>query len=271
MALKILALIATVVTLALIGGMMIFILIKGVPFINQSLFEVQYNSENQSLFSSVVDTVLMTVIALSIAGILGIGAAIYLAEYTHSQSKLVVSIRYAFETLAGIPSIIYGLFGMLLFVVYFKMGYSLLAGSLTLAIMCLPLVMRTTEEALLAVPTSYREGSLALGAGRLRTIFQIVLPAANPGIVSGLLLGVGRIMGETAALIFTAGTVAALPASLFSSVRTLSVHMYVLASEGLYIDKAYATAVVLLALVAVINVASWLMSARLERKNYGSA
>lgn len=261
---------ATVITVVLIFGMITFVLVKGIPNLDASLFEVKFTTLNQSVFSSIIDTLLMTVLALGIAGILGVAAAIYMAEYTQSRSKVVVIIRYAFETLAGIPSIVYGLFGMLMFVVYFHMGYSLLAGGLTLAIMVLPLVMRTSEEALLAVPTSYREGAYALGAGKVRTVFRIVLPAANPGIFAGLLLGVGRIMGETAALIFTAGTVAALPESMFSSARTLSVHMYILANEGLFINKAYATAVVLLVLVALINIVAWVFSNRLNRRINGN-
>jgi phosphate transport system permease protein len=166
---------------------------------------------------------------------------------------LIVLVRLAAETLAGIPSIIYGLFGMLLFVIFLGWGYSLLAGALTLAIMVLPVVMRTTENALLSVPDSLREGSFALGAGKLRTIFSIVLPAAMPGILSGIILSIGRIVGETAALIFTAGTVADIPDSPFASARTLAVHMYSLSSEGLYIKQSYATAVVLLVVVAAIN------------------
>ena len=161
-------------------------------------------------------------------------------------------IRMTTETLSGIPSIVYGLFGYMAFVRWLG-GYSLMAGIITLAIMILPLIMRTTEEALLAVPDSYREGSYGLGAGRLRTIFRVVLPSAMPGILSGVILGVGRIVGETAALIYTAGSVTGVPDSLMSSGRTLAVHMYALLSEGLYTDEAYATAVVLLVLVFIIN------------------
>ena len=206
---------------------------------------LQYNSENVSLFPALVDTVLMVVMALAIATPLGIFAAVYLVEYASRGNRLVSLVRVTADTLAGIPSIVYGLFGMLFFVTYLKWGYSLLAGACTVAIMILPLIMRTTEEALKAIPDSYREGSYGLGAGKLRTVFAVVLPSAVPGILAGVILSIGRIVGETAALIYTAGTVAALPDGVLSSGRTLAVHMYVLASEGLYMKQAYATAVIL--------------------------
>jgi len=174
-------------------------------------------------------------------------------------------VRQAAETLSGIPSIIYGLFGMLLFVTAFGWGFSLLAGAATLSIMILPLVMRTTEEALKSVPDNYREGSFGLGAGKLRTIFRIVLPAAVPGILSGVILAIGRIVGETAALIYTSGAVAGIPSSPMGSGRTLSVHMYALSSEGLHTDKAYATAVVLLVLVFVINTFSGFIAKKISK------
>ena len=188
-----------------------------------------------------------------IATPLGIFSAIYLVEYAKRGSKVVKIVRITAETLSGIPSIVYGLFGMLFFVVTLHWGYSILSGAFTLAIMILPLIMRTTEEALKSVPDTYREGSFGLGAGRLRTVFRIVLPSAVPGILAGVILAIGRIVGETAALIFTAGTVPAIPESLLDSARTLSVHMYNLSREGLYVDQAYATAVVLLVVVIVIN------------------
>jgi phosphate transport system permease protein len=252
----------TGIIIAIIVG---YILIKGIPSIDASLFALNYTSDNQSLTTSFINTVLMTALSLIIAVPLGVGAAIYLTEYTRNSGKLVTLIRYAAETLAGIPSIVYGLFGMLFFVVSLSMGFSLLAGSLTIAIMVLPTIMRTSEEAFLSVPMQYREGSFALGAGKLRTVFRVILPAASSGILSGMILAIGRIVGESAALIFTAGTVAAFPTSVFSSTRTLSVHMYSLASEGLHIDKAYATAVVLLALVALINAAALLVMKRITK------
>lgn len=249
----------TVVTLIFIVG---YILIKGIPHLTPQLFELEYNSENVSMFPAIINTILMIVLSLLIAGPLGIFAAVYLVEYAKKGNKLVSVVRITAETLTGIPSIVYGLFGMLFFVTTLRWGYSLLAGAFTLAIMVLPVIMRTTEEALLAVPDTYREASFGLGAGKLRTIFVVILPSAVPGIFSGVILSIGRIVGETAALMYTAGTVAELPDSVMSSTRTLSVHMYSLASEGLYVNQAYATAVVLLVIVLAIN---WL-SGRIARK-----
>jgi len=243
------ALLTFAVLLFLIG----YILAKGVPHINIGLFAWQYNTENVSLMPAMINTVVMTFLSLLIAGPLGIFSAIYLAEYAGKGNKLVAAVRTTAETLSGIPSIVYGLFGLLFFVTTLGWGYSILAGAFTLSIMILPLIMRTTEEALLAVPDSYREGAFALGAGRLRTVFRIVLPSAVPGILAGVILAVGRIVGETAALIYTAGTVAQVPDNIMSSGRTLAIHMYALSSEGLYTDQAYATAVVLLVIVIGIN------------------
>lgn len=254
-----LAALITVLTLVFILG---YILVKGIPNLSADLFQLEYNSENVSMFPSIINTILMTLLSLVIAGPLGIFAAVYLVEYAKKGNKLVSVVRVTAETLTGIPSIVYGLFGMLFFVTTLKWGYSMLAGAFTLAIMVLPVIMRTTEEALLAVPDMYREASFGLGAGRLRTIFIVILPSAIPGILSGIILSIGRIVGETAALMYTAGTVAELPSSVMSSARTLSLHMYTLASEGLHIDKAYATAVVLLLVVLVIN---WI-SGRIARK-----
>ena len=202
-----------------------------------SLFAFEYNSVNVSLTPALVTTILLTLLALIIAVPLGIFAAVYLVEYAKRGSRLVKIIRLTAETLSGIPSIIYGLFGMLFFVSFLRWGYSILAGSFTLAIMILPLVMRTTEEALIAVPDSYREGSFGLGAGKMRTIFVIVLPSAVPGILAGVILSIGRIVGESAALLYTAGSVAAIPKSSLSSGRSLAVHMYLLATEGIYVDR----------------------------------
>ena len=254
-----LAALITVLTLVFILG---YILVKGIPNLSADLFQLEYNSENVSMFPSIINTILMTLLSLVIAGPLGIFEAVYLVEYAKKGNKLVSVVRVTAETLTGIPSIVYGLFGMLFFVTTLKWGYSMLAGAFTLAIMVLPVIMRTTEEALLAVPDMYREASFGLGAGRLRTIFVVILPSAIPGILSGIILSIGRIVGETAALMYTAGTVAELPSSVMSSARTLSLHMYTLASEGLHIDKAYATAVVLLLVVLVIN---WI-SGRIARK-----
>lgn len=233
-----------------------YILVKGVPHLSPSLFAWEYTSENVSLTPALINTILMILLALAVSLPLGIGAAIYLTEYTGRGNKLVSLIRITAETLSGIPSIVYGLFGMLFFMTALKLKLSLISGALTLSIMVLPTILRTTEEALLAVPESYREGSFGLGAGRLRTVWKIVLPSALPGIFAGVILAMGRIVGESAALIYTAGTVAKVPDSLYSSTRTLAVHMYALSSEGLYIDQTYATAVVLLLIVVGINALS---------------
>jgi phosphate transport system permease protein len=244
---------AAALTLLVVLSLTGYILVKGIPHISPKLFAWNYSSENLSLVPAFINTILMTAAALVLAVPPGVAAGVYLAEYARRGGALVTSVRLAAETLAGIPSIIYGLFGMLLFVIFLGWGYSLLAGAFTLGVMILPLIMRTTEEALLSVPDSYREGSLGLGAGKLRTVFAVTLPPAMPGILAGLILGAGRITGETAALIFTAGTVPRLPSGPFSSLRTLAVHLYNLSSEGLYVNQAHASAVFLLALVGIIN------------------
>ena len=253
MMLRLLVWISAAITFAVLIFLVAYILVRGVPYLSPSLFEWTYNSENVSMLPSIINTLLMTVIALAVAIPFGIFTAICLVEYAKKGNKFVTIVRLTSETLSGIPSIVYGLFGMLFFVTYLNWGYSLLAGAATLSIMVLPLIMRTTEEALLAVPDSYREASFGLGAGKLRTVFKIVLPSAIPGILSGIILAIGRIVGETAALIYTAGTMATLPENVFSSTRTLSVHMYILSGEGLNINESYATAVVLLLLVLLIN------------------
>ena len=244
-----------------------YILLKGIPHLSPELFAWEYNSNNVSMTPAIINTLLMTLLSLLVCVPLGIGAAIWLTEYAPRGSRLVKLVRMTAETLSGIPSIIYGLFGSLFFVVALKMGLSLLSGALTLSIMVLPTIMRTTEEALLAVPDSYREGSFGLGAGRLRTTFRVVLPSAIPGILSGVILAIGRVVGETAALIYTAGTVAKVPGSLLDSTRTLAVHMYTISTEGLYIDQSYATAVVLLVMVLLINSLSALIAKRVGGKH----
>ncbi len=258
-------LLSALITVGVLLFLIAYILIKGIPNITPSLFAWEYNSENASMMPALINTVLITVLTLLIAVPVGVCSAIYLVEYAKRGSKLVAAVRVTTETLSGIPSIVYGLFGFLLFVIALKWSYSLLGGSLTLAIMILPLIMRTTEEALKSVPDSYREGSFGLGAGKLRTIFSIILPAAMPGILSGVILAIGRIVGESAALIFTAGTAPVVPEGLFRSGRTLAVHMYALLSEGLYMEEAYGTAVVLLVLVALINGLSSLIAKKLTK------
>lgn len=251
------------VTMAALLFIILYILIKGIPHLTPELFAWTYTSDNVSLTPALINTLSMTALSLLFAVPAGIGAAVYLSEYARRGNRLVSVVRITAETLSGIPSIVYGLFGSLFFVRALGLGKSLVSGALTLSIMILPLIMRTTEEALLSVPDSYREGSFGLGAGRLRTVFRIVLPSAVPGILAGVILGIGRIVGESAALIFTAGTVAEVATSLGDSARTLSVHMYALSCEGLHIDQTYATAVVLLVLVIAINALSDLIAGKL--------
>ncbi len=258
----------TILTVLILVSVVGYILIKGIPNLSLDLFSWKYTSENVSLLPALINTILMTMISLLLAVPLGIFAAVYLVEYAKKGNKLVKLVRITAETLSGIPSIIYGLFGMLFFVTALSLRMSLISGALTLSIMILPIIMRTTEEALIAVPVEYREGSFGLGAGKLRTVFKVVMPSAIPGILAGVILSVGRIVGETAALIYTAGTVAEVPETLFDSTRTLSVHMYALASEGLYTKQAYATAVVLLVIVMGINSLSSYVAKRIGRQSY---
>jgi phosphate transport system permease protein len=264
--LRLLTLGAAGITMFVILFLIGYILVKGLPHLSLSLFAWEYTSVNVSFAPALINTVLITLASLLLAVPVGVAAAVWLAEYARRGSRLITAVRLAADTLAGIPSIIYGLFGMLLFVVSLGWGYSLLAGAFTLGVMILPLIMRTTEEALMSVPDSYREGSFGLGAGKLRTVFAIVLPAAAPGILAGVILAVGRIAGETAALIFTAGTVPKIPSSPFSSARTLAVHMYSLSSEGLHINQAYAAAVALLVLVIGINSLSGFLARKIGNR-----
>ena len=260
-----LVMLSAILTFTVLIFLIAYILIHGVPYIKPSLFSINYTSENASLMPALINTIIMTLLSLVIAVPFGIFSAIFLVEYAKRGNKFVEIIRLTTETLQGIPSIVYGLFGMLFFVTTCGWGFSILAGAFTLSIMVLPLIMRSTEEALKAVPDSYREGSFGLGAGKLRTVFRIVLPSAIPGILAGVILAIGRIVGETAALIYTAGTVADFPKSVMSSGRTLAVHMYNLASEGLYMDQAYATAVILLVLVVGINTLSGVVAKKLTK------
>ncbi|MDD6620020.1 MAG: phosphate ABC transporter permease PstA [Eubacteriales bacterium] len=260
-----LVMISSIITVGTIVFIIIYILTNGVKNLNSDLFALKFSSDNQSMLPSIFNTLYLTILTLLIAVPIGVFSAVFLVEYSRKNSIFVKIIRITNETLAGIPSIVYGLFGYLAFVVSAKWGYSLIAGVLTLAVMVLPVIIRTTEESLLAVDNSYREGSYGLGAGKLRTIFKIVLPNAVPGILSGVILAIGRIVGETAALIYTAGTVPDAATKLTSSSRTLSVHLYCLLNEGLYTDEAYATAVVLLGLVLVINGLSSLLAKKISK------
>ena len=246
------------------------ILVKGIPYLKPSLFALEYTPENVSLLPALLTTVMVVALSLLIAVPLGVFAAVYLVEYARRGNRFVKLVRTTAETLSGIPSIIYGLFGSLFFVTWLGWGYSLLAGSFTLAIMILPLIMRTTEESLKAVPDAYREGSFGLGAGRLRTVFRIVLPAAAPGVLAGVILSIGRIVGETAALIYTLGSAAKITTGFFSSGRTLSLHMYVLTSNALYEGQAYATAVVLLVVVIGVNALSSFIARKVTKGGAGN-
>ena len=206
-----------------------YILYHGIPNLSlPGIFAWEYNGENQSMTPAIINTFIMVALTLLLAVPIGVGAAIYLVEYAKKGNKLVKVIRITAETLSGIPSIVYGLFGFIVFVITLGWSYTLIAGVITMAIMILPLIMRTTEEALMAVPDSFREGSFGLGAGKLRTVFRIVLPSAVPGILAGIILAIGRIVGESAALIFASGTNAVVAKSLFTSASTLSVHLYAL-------------------------------------------
>ena len=260
-----LVMLAAIITFAVLIFLIAYILVNGLPHIKPSLFSWEYTSENASVVPALINTIIMTFLSLLIAVPFGIFSAIFLVEYAGRGNKFVGVIRLTTETLSGIPSIVYGLFGMLFFVNALGWGFSLLAGAFTLAIMILPLIMRTTEEALKAVPDSYREGSFGLGAGKLRTVFRIVLPSAIPGVLAGVILAIGRIVGETAALMYTSGTVAQIPDSIMGSGRTLALHMYNLSSEGLYMDQAYATAVILLVLVVGINALSSVIARKLTK------
>ena len=253
-------------TILALGFILFHILSNGIRhLVAPGLFAVQVTLGDISMFPAIVSTVLMVVIVLAISVPLGMFTAVYLVEYVKTGSRFVTIIRSAAEILAGIPSIVYGLFGMMFFRVFLGFGYSILAGSLTMSIMMLPLIMRTTEEALKSVPDSFREGSFALGAGKLRTVFRIILPSAMPGILAGVILSIGRVVGESAALIFTAGTILQIPSSLFDSASTLTVHMWRLSNYGRYVNETYATAVVLLMIVLLLNGISGLIARKFSK------
>ena len=244
-----------------------YILAKGIPNLTSpGLFAWEYTSDNVSLVPAAINTLMLVALALVMSIPFGIGSAIYLTEYAKKGNKFVSIIRVTTETLSGIPSIIYGLFGMLFFVTALKWQYSILAGAATVAIMVLPTIMRTTEEALLAVPDSFREASLALGAGKIRTIFKIVLPSAMPGILSGVILAIGRMVGETAALLYTSGAVASVAKGVKSPGRTLAIHMYTISSEAFHTNQTFATAVVLLVIVFILNALASFVAKKLTKK-----
>lgn len=219
------------------------------------------------IFPSILGTLFVTVLAIIIATPLGVGSAVYLVEYTRG-GLLRKIISFGADCLAGVPSIIFGLFGFIFFVIKLQLGWSILSGGLTLAVMIIPTIIRTSEEAIKAVPRSYREISYSLGGGKLDTILKVVLPTSLPGILTGVILGVGRAVGETAAVIFTAGSSLGIPTTLFSSTRTLAVHFYILAREGISMPKAYGTATVLIIIILVVNFVAYRLMHRFMAKYY---
>ena len=244
----------SVITIIILLLILANIIINGVPHLSFSflLEEPRKMGKEGGIFSVIISTFYIVVLSTVFAAPIGVGASVYLTEYA-KEGVLLKIIRFGTESLAGIPSIIYGLFGYAFFVVFLNLKYSILSGALTLTLMILPTIVRTSEEAIKAVPQSYREGSLALGATKLQTIRKIVIPTAMPGVLTGLILGIGRVVGESAAVIYTAGSSLGIPNSIFRPGRTLSVHLYTLASEGLSKGNTYATAVVLIILVFMIN------------------
>ncbi len=258
---------ATALTLAVLLFIIVFVLEKGLPVLGPRflLTGPQDMGRAGGIFPTLVGTALLPLLALAIATPLGVGTAVYLCEYTR-ESRLTRAIRFGTDCLAGIPSIIFGLFGFILFVTTLRMGWSILSGGLTLAFMVLPTIIRTSEEAIRAVPRAYREVGFSLGATRWQTVRTVVLPNALPGIVTGVMLGVGRSIGETAAVIFTAGSSLRLPSSLFDSTRTMAVHFYILAREGISAENAYGTAAALVIAVLAVNLAAYGLMHRVMAK-----
>ncbi|MDD4627551.1 MAG: phosphate ABC transporter permease PstA [Syntrophomonas sp.] len=245
------ALIIVGILLAVVG----YIVYKGLAMINLDFImqAPKRAGKEGGISSTIVGTLYLTVLSLAIATPLGVGTAIHLEEYAHKESYFAFLVKLTAETLAAIPSIMYGLFGFVFFVIYLKLGWSIWSGSLTLAIMVLPTITRTAQEAILSVPREYRENSLALGASKWQTIRKIVIPAAVPGIVTGIILSLGRAIGETAAVLLTAGTSLGMPLSPADPARSMSVHLYMLAMEGLSMERAFGTAFLIIILVLFIN------------------
>jgi phosphate transport system permease protein len=232
-----------------------YVIIRGISSINLDfiLQAPRHAGEEGGISTTIIGTLYLTLLALLIAVPIGVGAAIYLEEYAHSKSKFAYIVNLTAETLAGIPSIIFGLFGFVFLVIFLNLGWSILSGGITLAIMILPTITRTAQEAVLTLPQEYRENSLALGASKWQTIQKVILPFALPGIVTGIILSVGRAVGETAALILTAGSSLGMPLSVFDPARTMSVHLYMLAMEGISLDRAFGTAFLVVVLIIIIN------------------
>ncbi|MGA2361901.1 MAG: phosphate ABC transporter permease PstA [Candidatus Aminicenantales bacterium] len=257
----------TVLTVAVLVFIIFFILRKGLPalsleFLTKNPVDM---GKGGGIFSTVIGTIVLTALAILIATPLGVGTAIYLTEYTWENAVTRV-IRFGAECLAGIPSIIFGLFGFILFVTKLGFGWSILSGGLTLAFMILPTIIRTSEEAIKSVPAAYRQVSFSLGGTKWQTVTRVVLPSALPGIVTGIILSVGRSIGETAAVIFTAGSALRLPTSLFSSTRTMAVHFYILAREGISMSRAYGTAAVLIIAIMAVNIATYCLMNKFIKK-----
>lgn len=267
---RILLNIAITICLVFLASIVCYIAIKGITYIKLDLFSLKYTSENASVVPAIINTLIVVFFTLLISTVVGVCSAIYLNEYAVKENLFVKIIRIAIQTLQSTPSIVYGLFGTLLFVNVIFKGYSIISGIITLSIMVLPLIIISTEEALKVVPSSLKEGSYGLGAGKIRTIFKIILPSALPGIFSGITLSVGRVFGESAALIYTAGTVAQIATSYDSSGRTLAVHMFNLWNEGMNTEKSYATALVLLVIVIFINLLSVYIDKKLTKRLLGN-
>lgn len=258
------------IAVAFLALILIYVITRGIPYINWDFLTTAYRPglDQHGIRDIIVGTLAMVGLTLVIAVPIGVLAAIYMGEYA-KKGKVLTTIRFCVESLAGIPSILYGLFGYTFFAIQLAFGFSLLSSALTLAIMVLPVIIRSTEEALFTVPDSYREGSLALGASKLTTLFRVILPSAIPGILSAIILSMGRVMGETAAVYYTAGTMARVPSSVFSSTRSLAVHLYMLVREGLETGDAYATATILIVIVVGLNALANFIAKRLSRKLTG--
>ena len=258
------------IAVAFLALILIYVITRGIPYINWEFLTTAYRPGlgSNGIRDIIVGTLAMVGLTLVIAVPIGVLAAIYMGEYA-KKGKVLTTIRFCVESLAGIPSILYGLFGYTFFAIQLAFGFSLLSSALTLAIMVLPVIIRSTEEALFTVPDSYREGSLALGASKLTTLFRVILPSAIPGILSAIILSMGRVMGETAAVYYTAGTMARVPSSVFSSTRSLAVHLYLLVKEGLESGDAFATATILIVIVVGLNALANFISKRISRKQTG--
>ena len=262
----ILIILGACITIFSVLAVLIYTMVQGIPNLSLELFSPRYTSENLSMLPAIINTLFIAVIALIIAVPIGVFSAVFMVEYSKSNNVFVKIVRMAAETLSGIPSIVYGIFGMLCFVQLLGWGASVLSGALTTSLMILPLVMRTTEESLKSIPQAYKEGSYALGASKLRTLFKIILPSAISGIISGIILGFGRIIGETAALIYTAGTSTNIAGGFLQGGETLAVHVYILATNGLYEKQAWACAVILIAIVLVVNGLAELVGNKFKRR-----